>query len=183
MFLREIYDGIKSEILKEILDYENIADYEIEEINDFEYKFKTVDDSEVYIQFQDFTGDEVNEYFRFPETFGTKLKLVYNTAFSVDGDDAQAKVADLSYTLPIFKTITKINKTFISKINPDCITVFATSRTGEGIDAVKLRIWKLNATKHRPTGYNMSKCFKRENNEVGFCLYKNSLLSSKRNDR
>lgn len=179
MKLRDIYDGIQNNILTEILDYENIDEYNFETINDFEFRFKTIDDSTVYIQFEKFTGDEINQYFRFPETFGPKLKLVYNTGFSVDEFETQAKITDLSYTLPIFKTITNINKKFISKYNPDCITVFATSRTGSGIDSTKLRIWKLNTIKHKPNTYNIDKCFQKSNNEQGFCIYKKELLKRK----
>lgn len=176
MKLRDLYENIQSEILNELLDCENIGDYKFETINDFEFRFKTIDESIVYIKFEEFIGDEIDQYFRFPETFSPKLKVVYNTAFSVDEFETQAKVTDLRYTLPIFKTITNINKRFISKHNPDCITVFATSRTGSGIDSTKLKIWKLNAMKHKPSNYNIDKCFQKPGNEPGFCLYKNELL-------
>lgn len=179
MKLKEILFGIGPTLLQEVLDYENIKSYQFDKINEFEFKFKTDDNSEIYIQFEEFNESEILEYFRFPETFSHKLKSVFNTAFSVDGIETQAKITDLSYTLPIFKTITQINVEFISKKNPDCVTVFATSRTGDGIDAVKLRIWKLIATKHRPSGYNLDKCFKRIDSEAGFCLYKNELIKRK----
>lgn len=183
MLLREIYEGLQAKVLTEIMDFVNIKSYDFDKLNSYEYKFKTDDDSEVYIQFEEFVGDEIGEYFRFPETFGPKLKIVHNTAFSVDGIASQAKETDLKYSLPIWKTVTLINHEFVREKNPECITVFATSRTGIGVDAVKLKAWKLITKKHPPSGYYMTDCFHRETNEKGFCLYKNSLLSSKRNGR
>jgi hypothetical protein len=175
MKIKEIYEGLTKDFLNEILDYDNIDEFEYEQINDHEFKFKTTDGSEVYIRFESFTDEEIGEYFRFSEIIQPKLKLVFNTAFSVDGFETQAKKTNLSYTLPIFKTITKINQRFISKNKPDAVTVFATSRSGEGIDKTKLRIWKLIGSKHLPSGYKIDKCFRVDNNEEGFSLIKSNL--------
>ena len=172
--LRYLINEIKFDLIKEVLDFNNIKSFEFTKLNNFEYEFEDHASQRVYVQFEEFIGDEIKQYFEFNPFLEDKLNKIYNCGFSINDITSKYRNDTLQDAFPLWKTIVLISHDFISNNQPECVTIFADSRDNSGVgkDSTKTRVFKLMIEKNAPSGYEISNVVLKPENVKGNCIYK-----------
>lgn len=168
MNLKSILMELYRDILKEVLDFNNIAILDYRKINSeqYEFQYKGMD---IDASFQPMGYDELT----FAQQFIMPTNNVINMTFSVNDLEDQALKLPLKDMLPIFNTLRVIADDYVSIKKPDILVFISTSREGGvGTDKGKDKVYELMLRKFMPNGYGVGKCVFKPANMAGFCLYK-----------
>lgn len=168
MNLKSVLMELYRDILKEVLDFNNIAILDYQKVNSRKYTF-SFNDSEIVAEFQPMGFDELT----FKQQFIQPTNNVINMSFSVDDVESQAYKTTLAEMLPIFNTLRVIAEDYVSNQKPDILTIISTSRLGgAATDKSKDRIYELLMRKHLMPGYGIGECEFISAKMKGFYLYK-----------
>lgn len=158
----------------EVLDFNNIEEFEYKKVSNNHYKFKSNNDI-VDVHFDEFDFD--NQMFKvLPLIEPFNGRRLINVGYKFNNVETQSKKTNIRELLPVLKTVVKIIESYIKNNNPELISIFATGRESEmGSDATKLKIYDLMITKHRPTNYGVSKI--NLDGDSGILLYNTKTLN------
>mgnify|MGYP003556256593 FL=1 len=167
MNLKSVLMELYRDIIKEVLDFNNIAILDYQKVNSNQYKFEQ-NGLDIEVLFQESDFDE----FEFPN-YILPTNHIFNVAFSVNDDEGQWKKTTLGEMLPIYNTVREITTEFVNNVKPDVLVVISMDRLGLPVtDKSKDKIYELMMRKFAPTNYGIVKAVFKPANMVGFCLYK-----------
>jgi hypothetical protein len=157
------------EILKEILDFNTVKSYPIRWSGHFA-KFKTADDLEIVVEFDEKTN--INE-FEFLPFLQDKITELVNVSFTVNGEDAKYTNLELNSALALYKTVKDAVERYIAKKKPQCVAIISVHKDGSvKTDPQKDKLYKMIWKKYPVSGYGISDVKFLVGDLSGFCLYK-----------